>query len=734
MGTKVAGDFLSEYDGFLFNNNWTYDQDELNQVMSLITNALDTAEGLLSPLIGMLAGPAIALEAAVCGPFAPICITETISDIESDLLSTIRGKLASGTYGRCGGMAFAAADYYYKNWVVPQGTPPDSTRTPPPVGPDYAQPDDSTPQSQALRSYIWNRLMDSITNNLSTWLQWIGVQHLSDNGPQWLCTQTAQQFEIIKAAILAHTSSRYGMPVPIGLVGTTWNPLNDHQVLVYGYTDNNDQTGSLFLYDNNQPGKEAVIEFDLRGPILATTRDDTLIAGTQDRGPLRGFFASAYTPKTPPEAVVLERGMTAAKGCGGFGTPLEVSFTAKNVGYCPSTPLKLQVATSAGGLSPETPLTSIPPGQSSTVHEKFTLGPVGNLTFTAGAFLADIGTVLNTGQQVLKVKTLPPASAAEHIHTTVKVLPAVQVSVAGVAAGEVVNAAGQRQKFTVDTDPLGDGPYLYSWTVTPAVPVSGANTAVVDVTLPAAVGTEVTVSVVVTTSSGCTTTGSLAFKTVVPPSHPNLLVFYPTQDQDVPITSVTLGGACTGLVRVAPTSVDAVEVALSWFPAGFAISPASVSVYDYSYFPVQTEGSVAQFTSTSGQLAAGCNGVTITAVLDLVAPADVGVLSEISVAPTSIEGGGIATGYARLVNPVSTPTTVTLRATLSGAHDPHQADQVAVTPSVIIAPGEAEATFQVSVSSVSEGGLAVIDGFAWNLRSAELTVTERPGGGTITRP
>ena len=117
----------------------------------------------------------------------PLCaqaIAETISNINDAIISSIKNSLCVGTYGRCGGMAFAAADYFYKNWVVPQGTGAND------------QPDTSTPGFSALRSYIWQRLIDSIENNVDTWVYWMAALNLDPSGgPKWLRDHTLLQFE-----------------------------------------------------------------------------------------------------------------------------------------------------------------------------------------------------------------------------------------------------------------------------------------------------------------------------------------------------------------------------------------------------------------------------------------------------------------------------------------------------------------------------------------------------------
>jgi hypothetical protein len=128
-------------------------------------------------------------------------------------------------YGLCGGMAFSSLDYWLKGWVVPRGTRQND------------QPQRTTPTGTALRDYIWNRLLQSVKDNVRTFLQWMAVLHF-DGGPgaSWLRDQTKVEISKLRARIKA------GTPVTVGLIGTTWNPLDNHQVLVYGFEDNPDST------------------------------------------------------------------------------------------------------------------------------------------------------------------------------------------------------------------------------------------------------------------------------------------------------------------------------------------------------------------------------------------------------------------------------------------------------------------------------------------------------------
>jgi hypothetical protein len=76
-------------------------------------------------------------------------------------------------------------------------------------------------------------------------------------------------------------------------------------VLACGYDDPGDGTGTIYVYDMNSPGNcpngepqtvEQKLQIDFRGSGLADTE-----SCPGERGPLRGFFCSAYSEVQPPE-------------------------------------------------------------------------------------------------------------------------------------------------------------------------------------------------------------------------------------------------------------------------------------------------------------------------------------------------------------------------------------------------------------------------------------------------
>src|SRR5206468_3132476 len=117
-------------------------------------------------------------------------------------------------YGMCGGMAYAALDYYKAGQVLPRGTGPN----------DW--PTRATPQGKILRDYIWQRLIDSLSMGgaASSTLAWMIIQHRVpttwpfNGGPAWLLARSKEQWIVLKKHLDA------GEPWPIVLIGTTEDP------------------------------------------------------------------------------------------------------------------------------------------------------------------------------------------------------------------------------------------------------------------------------------------------------------------------------------------------------------------------------------------------------------------------------------------------------------------------------------------------------------------------------
>ena len=257
--------FRPQIDGFAFANSWIFDQNETAQVRAAFAAAVNSALVLLA------------------GPFGAALAFFNVG-------GTLTNWVASSgliQYGLCGGMAFGALDYYKAGLVVPRGTGPNDV------------PDSTVTEGETLRNYLWQRLLDSlfIGGAASSTLAWMAVLHLIPRewpflgGHPWLLAKSREHWNTLKA----HIDS--GEPWPIGLVGTTTVPFSNHQVLVYGYDDPGDNTGTMYVYDMNCPGNEQTIQVDFSGQMLEANES----CPNPDRGPLRGFFCEAYSLVSPPD-------------------------------------------------------------------------------------------------------------------------------------------------------------------------------------------------------------------------------------------------------------------------------------------------------------------------------------------------------------------------------------------------------------------------------------------------
>jgi hypothetical protein len=188
--------------------------------------------------------------------------------------------------GLCGGMVFAALDYWS------QGRPPPTVTAPPASG---------TP----LFRYLVRRLIDSwgIPQGPLTYLALMnptypdgdtGVGPLTVHGRAWRMVN--KEWPAIQATLDA------GQPCPLGLVRLiSANPLDigkNHQVLAYGY----ELSGSalrLAVYDPNQADRDDVtLALDVGDPTRPTPV--TMSATDPDASGLVCFFKVGYTAKTPP--------------------------------------------------------------------------------------------------------------------------------------------------------------------------------------------------------------------------------------------------------------------------------------------------------------------------------------------------------------------------------------------------------------------------------------------------
>jgi hypothetical protein len=200
------------------------------------------------------------------------------------------GKLA--THGRCGGMAYAAMDYYFAGRAAPR------------MGANEFPPRDRSPLSR----YLFSRQLQSFA--VPTAARFI-IWTLAADTPSWL-------FKGVRRATVEDELPRLrravdaGRPVVLGLVGArTLGAVGDgnHQVVAYGYEGSNPrrETVTVYLYDGNHPGQVVRL-------LLGNGREGVLQRSPSGERTWRGFFVQEYSERTPPELVVDPNDVPVAPG------------------------------------------------------------------------------------------------------------------------------------------------------------------------------------------------------------------------------------------------------------------------------------------------------------------------------------------------------------------------------------------------------------------------------------
>ncbi len=182
-------------------------------------------------------------------------------------------------YGLCGGMSFAAADYFLANRPIPA---------------DIHAPADGTP----LFKYIYSRQATSFGTLGGMGLKFVEWMQLPDDStdaqPDSTHSRTLEGLPAITGAL-----SR-GEPVVLGLVltstaakGKAWD---NHQVLALSSTETATGQVDIRIYDSNFPNRDDVTISITRNP----TRIAMHIPGRRDMA-IRGFFRMAYSPIVPTQ-------------------------------------------------------------------------------------------------------------------------------------------------------------------------------------------------------------------------------------------------------------------------------------------------------------------------------------------------------------------------------------------------------------------------------------------------
>jgi hypothetical protein len=320
------GPFVASTDAFRFDNNhFTITDEEVEQIRQRYRLAIDFVLGASPlqfvrdvlhrlrvdvPIIGNVGLPDFIIDAV-------------IGDVRTELASLLTGlifDMLKPGFGRCGGMAFSAYDFYLLGWTVDErlGTNP-------------------LPSTGVLGDYIFSRLLDSLDLNVGTFLEWFTNLHLmpklsdvanvallaavsSWGGPigaafgAFLCTQV-HVFDLGGPKALLKSSKDEWPRImsmldgqaawPVGLLfGGSDAPWNDHQLLALSYVDNGDGTAKLTVWDNRDTPNPLAFSRDLT---LDFTHDDDglRVHGSGFQENIRGLFLEEYSPRQPPDSLRL---------------------------------------------------------------------------------------------------------------------------------------------------------------------------------------------------------------------------------------------------------------------------------------------------------------------------------------------------------------------------------------------------------------------------------------------
>jgi hypothetical protein len=223
------------------------------------------------------------------------------NDFAGDVLLDIPmiGKVNVGhtSYGLCGGMSYAALDSFFNHAKAPVTT-------------------DTPVSGTELRSYVYNRQMDSLRDNdaalVRQLVEWIGRPNKTAGGVTGVHVLSHRQF-LHKIS----TELDAGRPTPLVLVEAnlsvaellSMNKLKgvfdqNHQVLAVGYhlhrnwNNHGNDEWDIDVYDPNMPDHFQTLHSAMG---IETEQDATMMGPTNKvhTGKFRGFFRSSYAASKP---------------------------------------------------------------------------------------------------------------------------------------------------------------------------------------------------------------------------------------------------------------------------------------------------------------------------------------------------------------------------------------------------------------------------------------------------
>jgi len=190
------------------------------------------------------------------------------------IIQTSFGKIESR--GRCGGMAFAALDYYFANITMPTHEQKDF--------PNKLVP----PDGSRLGDYIFVRSINSLfTLSSFKFFDWSISRKPYNTVIRSISYKTKhEEFQKLKKSIDS------GKPVVLGLIGAerVKEICKNHQVVAYGYEfDTKDEKIVVYIYDSNAHDREITIESNIDNPNFKESNGQEW----------RGFFVQNYHFKNP---------------------------------------------------------------------------------------------------------------------------------------------------------------------------------------------------------------------------------------------------------------------------------------------------------------------------------------------------------------------------------------------------------------------------------------------------
>jgi len=197
-------------------------------------------------------------------------------------------NLGQANAGLCGGMVFAALDYWHAGFPAPSTRP--APRTP-------------------LYEFIVRRLLDSwqVPGGVARYYEWMGLPDADGTALSLfgrpLLTQRGLAWRTITGEWpRIRVDLDRGVPVPLGVVTVSSRMPRDlaqnHQILAYGYRTAGTRA-TLRVYDPNRGRRDDVtIAFDTSMPQARTQFTHNLGIGGR---PVRGFFRTGYrVHRSPP--------------------------------------------------------------------------------------------------------------------------------------------------------------------------------------------------------------------------------------------------------------------------------------------------------------------------------------------------------------------------------------------------------------------------------------------------